>query len=174
MTSVNSSLNSLAEQLKLTSAEVARGVVRIANNNMVNALKLVSINKGHDPRDFTMVAFGGGGAMHACSLAAELGMKKVIIPATASVFSAWGMMMSDIRRDRMLTYLRPWQPEHIDSINNQISQLHNELKTSFISEDLPKDKTSYQVFGRFRYQNQEHSIEVPLSEFISPADCRLG
>lgn len=90
MTSVNSSLNSLAEQLKLTSAEVARGVVRIANNNMVNALKLVSINKGHDPRDFTMVAFGGGGAMHACSLAAELGMKKVIIPATASVFSAWG------------------------------------------------------------------------------------
>ncbi len=170
MNSVNTSLNSLAAQLQLTSAEVARGVVRIANNNMVNALKLVSINKGHDPRDFTMVAFGGGGAMHACALAAELGMKKVIIPATASVFSAWGMMMSDIRRDRMLTYLRPWQGEHVEAINGQISQLHSELKSSFIGEGLPEDKTSYQVFGRFRYQNQEHSIEVPLPEQIVAED----
>jgi len=162
MASVNTSLNSLAEKLDLSTTEVARGVVRIANNNMVNALKLVSINKGHDPRDFTMVAFGGGGAMHACALAAELGIKKVVIPATASVFSAWGMMMSDIRRDRMLTYLRPWQTENLESINNQIKQLHHELQASFISEERPKEKTSYQVFGRFRYQNQEHSIEVPL------------
>lgn len=162
MESVNTSLLTLAEQLQLSTAEVAQGIVRIANNNMVNALKLVSINKGHDPRDFTMVAFGGGGAMHACTLAAELGMQKVIIPATASVFSAWGMMMSGIRRDRMLTYLRPWEAEHIESINDQISQLHHELKASFISEELPEEKTSYQVLGRFRYQNQEHSIEVPL------------
>ena len=162
MTSVNTSLTSLAEQLQLSATEVACGVVRIANNNMVNALKLVSINKGHDPRDFTMVAFGGGGAMHACALAAELGMKKVIIPATASVFSAWGMMMSDIRRDRLLTYLKPWQGEHLDSINNEISKLHQELRMSFISEEISEKKTSYQVLGRFRYQNQEHSIEVPL------------
>jgi N-methylhydantoinase A len=170
MSSVNTSLTTLAEELQLSATEVARGVVRIANNNMVNALKLVSINKGHDPRDFTMVAFGGGGAMHACALAAELGMKKVIIPATASVFSAWGMMMSDIRRDRMLTYLRPWQAKHIESINNQISQLHHELNASFISEELPEEKTSYQVFGRFRYQNQEHSIEVPLPLAIHVED----
>jgi len=162
MPSVSKSLSSLATQLDLSSIEVARGIVRIANNNMVNALKLVSINKGHDPRDFTMVAFGGGGAMHACALAAELGIKKVIIPATASVFSAWGMLMSDIRRDRILTYLRPWQAQHIDSINRQIAQLHHELNTSFIKEDLPQDKISFVLFGRFRYQNQEHSIEVPL------------
>lgn len=162
MTSINNSLSALADQLQLSIAETARGIVRIANNNMVNALKLVSINKGHDPRDFTMVAFGGGGAMHACALAVELGIKKVIIPATASVFSAWGMLMSDIRRDRMLTYICPWQTQHIESINHQISQLHHELKTSFITEELPEEKTSYQIFGRFRYQNQEHSIEVPL------------
>jgi N-methylhydantoinase A len=170
MASVNTSLNSLADQLQLSVPEVARGVVRIANNNMVNALKLVSINKGHDPRDFTMVAFGGGGAMHACALAAELGMKKVIIPATASVFSAWGMMMSDIRRDRMLTYLRPWQGEHIEAINDQISELHRDLGNSFASEQLSEDKISYQVFGRFRYQNQEHSIEVPLPTLIHVDD----
>jgi len=170
MASVNTSLTALAAQLQLSTADVASGIVRIANNNMVNALKLVSINKGHDPRDFTMVAFGGGGGMHACALAAELGIKKVIIPATASVFSAWGMMMSDIRRDRIMTYLRPWHGEHIASINEQISQLHLELKDSFISEALPEEKTSYQVFGRFRYLNQEHSIEVPLPLSVQLAD----
>lgn len=170
MAAVEDSLESIAKQLDLTNTEVARGVIRIANNNMVNALKLVSINRGHDPRDFTMVAFGGGGAMHACALAAELGMKKVIIPATASVFSAWGMMMSDIRRDRLLTYLRPWQDVYITDINEQISQLYNELQSSFLNEDLPKDKTSYQILGRFRYQNQEHSIEVPLSLSVTTAD----
>lgn len=170
MAAVDASLTALAQQLQLSSVDVASGIVRIANNNMVNALKLVSINKGHDPRDFTMVAFGGGGGMHACALAAELGIKKVIIPATAAVFSAWGMMMSDIRRERILTYLRPWHAEHIESINDQINQLHDELKSTFVSEDIPEQKTKYQVYGRFRYLNQEHSIEVPLSLSVQVGD----
>ena len=63
--------------------EVARGIVRIANNNMINALKLVSLNRGYDPRDFTLVAFGGGGGMHGVALAAELGCSKVVVPRDA-------------------------------------------------------------------------------------------
>ena len=68
-------------RLGVDRAEAARGVVRIANNNMINALKLVSVNRGYDPRDFTLVAFGGGGGMHAVALAAELGIRKVVDPA---------------------------------------------------------------------------------------------
>ena len=79
--------------------------MRIANNNMVNALKLVSLNRGYDPRDFTLVAFGGGGGMHGVALAQELGIRKVVVPRGASVFSAWGMMMSDLRRDYFVTRL---------------------------------------------------------------------
>ena len=86
-------------------AEAARGIVRIANNNMVNALKLVSVNRGYDPRDFTLVAFGGGGGMHAVALAAELGSARSSIPRAADVFSAWGMLMSDLRRDYFVTRL---------------------------------------------------------------------
>ena len=95
----------IAERLGVDRAEAARGVVRIANNNMVNALKLISVNRGYDPRDFTLVAFGGGGGMHAVALAAELGIRKVVIPRAADVFSAWGMLMSDLRRDYFLTRL---------------------------------------------------------------------
>ena len=65
---------------EISRQEAARGIVRIANNNMVNAIKLISVNRGHDPRDFTLIAFGGGGGMHACALARELSIKKVVIP----------------------------------------------------------------------------------------------
>ena len=63
--SVDKHLTALSKKLKLSKMETARGIIRIANNNMTNALKLISVNKGHDPRDFTLVAFGGGGGMHA-------------------------------------------------------------------------------------------------------------
>ncbi len=75
MAAVDRALGTLAAQLGVAPAEAARGVVRIANNNMINALKLVSVNRGRDPRDYTLLAFGGGGAMHAAALAAELAQK---------------------------------------------------------------------------------------------------
>ena len=104
-TAVGRALDEVAGRLGVDRAEAARGIVRIANNNMVNALKLISVNRGYDPRDFTLVAFGGGGGMHAVALAAELGIRKVVIPRAADVFSAWGMLMSDLRRDYFLTRL---------------------------------------------------------------------
>jgi len=173
MAGVNQSLTALADDLAMSTSQVAQGIVRIANNNMVNALKLVSVNRGHDPRDFTMVAFGGGGAMHACALAAELGIKKVVIPASASVFSAWGMMMSDIRRDRFMTFLSPWHQASIAQVTQQISALHQELKQAFLDEGLAQDKSSFEVYARFRYQNQEHSIEVKLPMSLTDDDVEL-
>src|SRR5215469_2547946 len=105
MSAVDAALDRVAERLGVSQIEAARGIVRIANNNMINALKLVSLNRGFDPRDFTLVAFGGGGAMHAAALGTELGVKKIVIPRGAPVFSAWGMMMSDLRRDYFITRL---------------------------------------------------------------------
>ena len=72
---LQASLDALAAKLGISRKDVARGIVRLANNNMVNAIKLISVNRGHDPRDFTLIAFGGGGGMHACALAKELGIK---------------------------------------------------------------------------------------------------
>ena len=110
MPAAQKAIEEVGGKLGVDAAEAARGIIRIANNNMVNALKLVSLNRGHDPRDFTLVAFGGGGAMHAVALAAELGVKKVVVPAAAAVFSAWGMMMSDLRRDYFVTRLADLKP----------------------------------------------------------------
>lgn len=162
LASVDKALASLAAQLEMSNDDVARGIVRIANNNMINALKLVSLNRGHDPRDFTLVAFGGGGAMHACDLAAELGMKKVIVPNAAEVFSAWGMLMGDLRRDLFLTRLLPLSSENMGEIEQLIDESETQMRNEFEADDVAGEAVSFKRFAELRYVNQEHSVEVEL------------
>ncbi|NRA86611.1 MAG: hydantoinase/oxoprolinase family protein [Rhizobiales bacterium] len=167
--STQQAIKKLADKLEVSEADAARGIIRIANNNMVNALKLISVNRGHDPRDFTLVAFGGGGAMHAVALANELGIKKVVIPAGAAVFSAWGMMMSDLRRDFFVTQLSDLNEKSIDKISGLLEQTKQEALAQFATEDIAENKVSFLQYGKFRYQNQEHTTEVLLPEGVITA-----
>jgi N-methylhydantoinase A/oxoprolinase/acetone carboxylase beta subunit len=82
-------------------------VVDVVNAEMLRALRVVSVERGHDPRDFALVAFGGAGPLHACALAEELGIEAVLVPEAAGVLSALGLAASDARRDRVVSYLRP-------------------------------------------------------------------
>ncbi len=169
MSATEKALNAVGEKLGVSADEVARGIVRIANNNMVNALKLVSLNRGFDPRDFTLVAFGGGGAMHAVALGVELGVKKVVIPAGASVFSAWGMMMSDLRRDYFVTKLAELTPGSAAAIEAQFSETEAQALQQFSEEGADKTKVTFLRYGKFRYQNQEHTTEVLIEGEITDA-----
>ena len=162
MAAVEQSLTALGSRMGFGPDEAARGIIRIANNNMVNALKLVSLNRGFDPRDFTLLAFGGGGAMHAVALGQELGVKKVIIPQAASVFSAWGMMMSDLRRDYFVTRLVGLESGAVATISALFDGAEAEARAQFRAEGVADDKVSFRRYGKFRYQNQEHTTEVPV------------
>ena len=164
MESAKSALTKVGDKLGTTAEEAARGIIRIANNNMVNALKLVSLNRGFDPRDFVLVAFGGGGGMHAVALAQELGVKKVIIPAAASVFSAWGMMMSDLRRDHFVTHLVDLTEGAASDIESVFSSVELQAIEQFQSEGIDKKSIKFIRYGNFRYKNQEHTTEVRLSD----------
>jgi N-methylhydantoinase A len=144
--------------------------VRIANNNMVNALKLVSLNRGFDPRDFSLLAFGGGGAMHAVALGQELGVKKVIIPQAASVFSAWGMLMSDLRRDYFVTSLVELAPGATPRLEALFGQAEAEARAQFAGEGVAPGKVTFRRLGKFRYQNQEHTTEVEVPASLTEAD----
>lgn len=156
----------LQKQLSMTREEVAQGVVQIANANMVNALRLVSTNKGHDPRDFALIAFGGGGAMHAIPLAEELGVRKVIVPVNSSVFSAWGMLLTDLRRDYVQT-----RPLHFEAENFvEIAQCFEDLRRTAI-DDYTRDhvadastKISFEHYADMRYEGQEHTVKIALSK----------
>lgn len=164
MSAVNVSLQSIADQLGVSANEAARGIVRIANNNMVNALKLVSVNRGHDPRDLTLLAFGGGGAMHAVALATELGMRKVVIPRAADVFSAWGMMMSDLRRDYFVTRVIPLRHEGLAPLNAILAEMEVEATGQYGKDGIDAARVRTQRHARLRYENQEHTVEVPLPD----------
>ncbi len=164
MGAVDAALDRLAARLEVDRREAARGVIRIANNNMINALKLVSLNRGHDPRDFTMIAFGGGGGMHAAALAGELGVRRVVIPAEAAVFSAWGMMMSDLRRDFFVTHLVDATPAGLADLAATGREVERSALTAFADEAIAADQVRFTRFAKMRYQNQEHSVEVPLPD----------
>ena len=162
MTAAEKAIRTIGERLGVDAHEAARGIVRIANNNMVNALKLVSVNRGFDPRDFTLIAFGGGGGMHAVALAQELGVSKVVVPAGASVFSAWGMMMSDIRRDYFVTRLVALDPDRAEEIETAFAGAETRARAQFAAEGVEASQVSFRRLGKFRYQNQEHTTEVRL------------
>jgi N-methylhydantoinase A len=164
MDAVGRALGAIASLLEVDPAEAARGVVRIANNNMINALKLVSLNRGYDPRDFTLVAFGGGGGMHAAALAAELGIRKVVVPRAADVFSAWGMLMSDLRRDYFVTRLTTLVPENAGALDALLAEIADSALSQFEREGIAREQVRFLRYGKLRYENQEHGVEVLLPE----------
>jgi N-methylhydantoinase A len=163
MDAVARAMEDLSGTLNITPQEVAAGILRIANNNMVNAIKLISVNRGHDPRDFTLIAFGGGGGMHATALATELGIKKVVVPKQSSVFSAWGMLLSDLRRDYLQTQIVDLSvPEAPAQLDDGLRRLEEKALQEYTAEDIDPARVHFLRYGRCRYQNQEHSVEIAL------------
>ncbi|WP_417589055.1 hydantoinase/oxoprolinase family protein [Pararhodobacter oceanensis] len=172
MVATEAALKAVGDDLGVGVDEAAQGIVRIANNNMVNALKLVSLNRGHDTRDFTLLAFGGGGAMHAVALGQELQVKKVVVPAAASVFSAFGMMMSDLRRDYFVTQLVDLNDGAGANIEAIFAEAEATARATFEAEGVDPSEVNFLRYGKLRYQNQEHTTEVLLNGTVS--DAELG
>ncbi len=129
-----------------------------------SGLKLVSLNRGHDPREFALVAFGGGGGLHAAALAAELGCRKVVIPRGAAVFSAWGMMMSDLRRDYFVTRVIDAEGEAASPLAALVAEVTAAAIGTFGAEGIEVARLAFRRLVRCRYQNQEHAVEIPLED----------
>ena len=171
MDAVRKAFQVLMEKLSVTVEEAARGVIRIANANMVNALKLVSVNKGYDPRDFCLVAFGGGGAMHAISLAEELGFPRVIVPTNSAVFSAWSMLLTDLRRDYVRTHLVEFTDETGLIVGENFDEMSAEAIAEFSSDGISEDRLTFQRYADMRYLGQEHSVKVKFPDgMVGPVE----
>ena len=152
----------ISEPFNVSTEDGALGIIQIANSNMLNALRLISVRKGYDPSDFVMVSYGGGGPMHAAALGKELGVKKVIIPVSSAVFSAWGMLQTDLRRDYIQTYLEPFEQLNLNKINRKWEQTEKQATQDFIEEGLQSSSIMFTRFLDMRYVGQEHSVKVPV------------
>jgi len=164
MTAVHRAFEELGVSLGVDAQSAAAGIIRVANSNMINALKLVSLNRGYDPRDFTLVAFGGGGGMHAVSLAAELNIPRVVIPMNCAVFAAWGMLMSDLRRDYVLTLNCDLTDSSLQKISDACETLERQAKEDFAQEGVTCSALRFERFGDMRYAGQEHTVRAEFPQ----------
>ena len=146
-------LVSLGEGLGLGAEETALGIVRVANAEMVRALRVISVERGLDPREFALLAFGGAGGMHACSLAEELGMETVIVPRAGGVLSALGLAISDLRRD----YVRPYLVPLRDADAEELQARYRDMSLA-AADDL--EGPEHQRRADLRYGGQSFELTV--------------
>ena len=154
-------MGKVADGLGCSIDEAAVAVIRLVDANMINALKLVSIQRGHDPRDFALMVGGGGGAMHGASLGRELGVKEIAVPRFPGLFSAWGMLATAPRRDFMLTALQRAEALEIADVRALFAELREEAERYFRSEGGHDTFTSACHID-MRYAGQEHAVTVPI------------
>jgi N-methylhydantoinase A len=141
-------VDSIAHQAGLTRVEAAAGILRVANANMERAIRLVSLERGHDPRDFALVAFGGCGGLHACEIAAELGIRTVLVPEYAGALSALGMLLADQVRDYAAGVLN--HPK----IEREFERLERTARKELTKSQLTR-------YADIRYAGQSYELTVP-------------
>ena len=152
----------IAEAYRISIEEAAMGIIRLADSSMENALKLVSVRRGYDPRDFAMIAFGGGGAMHAGSLIRELKVKKAIIPTDPAVFSAWGMLVADLRQDFIKTFILRTDQVEPETIEKLFSDMEERAMSFMVKQRIAEERVRFQRHADMRYRGQEHTVKVPI------------
>jgi len=148
----------------LSPEEFAAGVVRVVNANMEKAIRVVSIERGHDPRQFSLVAFGGAGAMHACELAHALRIPRVIVPAYPGALSALGILISDVVKDHSRTILLRVPPGK--AFSAQLDPIFAELKRNIAAELKKEDWQGSAVFEPscdIRYRGQGYELNLPYT-----------
>ncbi|MEM7032254.1 MAG: hydantoinase/oxoprolinase family protein [Chloroflexota bacterium] len=149
----------IAAKLNTTVEQAANGIIRMVNASMTEALKLITVQRGYDPRDFALVACGGGGAMHAAALAQELQMKKVIIPPHPGHFSAWGMLVTQPRIDLVRTHVYRTTELTPALVDDHFTTLETAVHDRFAA-DGEAGIISFQCSADLRYHGQEHTVPV--------------
>lgn len=171
----HSALNELAAQAGLQSRDgldaaqiAALGVIQVVNAHMERALRVISVERGYDPRDFTLVSFGGAGGLHACDLARALGIPRVLVPRTASTLSAFGMLTSDIVKDYVQTVMLPGNTPQAE-LGRRLQPLIDRGRREILAERVPAEQAVLECELDVRYVGQAYELTIPLNGDICDA-----
>ncbi len=157
----HAAIDALARRLGLSLLETAAGVIEVANAAMLRALRLVSVQRGYDLRDFTLIAYGGAGPVHAGALAAAAGIARVLVPAHSGAFSALGCLVSPLRYDAVRTHrgrLEAWEAKPAET---RLYELQAQCVTPLTDEGIAADRIAVQWSADLRYSGQNYEIEIP-------------
>ncbi len=161
---VRAAMGAFAKQLGLSLGEAAEGIVRVANATMERAIRVISLERGYDPRDFTLVCFGGAGAMHAADLARSLNIPRVLVPQAAGILSALGMLIADFVRDYSRTILVPSAALDRQELERAFEALEQQALDEYSAEGFPADRLVLERSVDMRYAGQGFELPVPMSE----------
>ena len=161
-------VRTLAGQLELTLEAMALGILRIARAQMAMAIRKVSVERGYDPRDFCLVAFGGGGPLHACELAGEVGVGAVLVPRHPGTLSALGMLMSDVQMEFSRTMIRP-VGEDATELDARFDELERAARSALDVEGVPPDRVRLERWLDMRYRGQSYELGIQVETLQAEA-----
>ena len=152
----------IARPLDLDLEHAAHGIAHIADTNMIHAIRRVTIERGHDPREMALLCYGGGGGLFAGPIARDLGIRRAIIPPDPAVFSAWGILHSDYREDAVLTRVTPTESLSTEQLVEQLRTLESECRDRLASTGIDASAAGVEWIVDMRYDGQEHTVRVPI------------
>ncbi|MBV9231961.1 MAG: hydantoinase/oxoprolinase family protein, partial [Chloroflexi bacterium] len=161
-------INSIAERLDSTPEEAALGIIRIVNANMEAAIRVISVERGSDPRNFALVAFGGAGPLHACELAAALRIPRVLVPTVPGVLSALGMLVADTLKDYVRTVMIPAEKAQ-EAVTSVLAELENQGRSDLLNEGIPAERIVLERYLDLRYVGQSYELIVPFPQDVAQA-----
>ncbi len=156
-------ISDIAEERETSVEEAAQAILDIVNENMYGALRVVSVERGYDPRDFGLVAFGGAGPMHANALADVMDAYPLIIPPGPGVMSAFGFLTSDVQNEFSDTYLKTDQDVDGEDVYGHIQNLRDEAIEWLHSEGIEDDDQAFEYFADCRYYRQDIQMAIPIT-----------
>ncbi len=168
-TAAGKAFQGLAAKLSASVEDLAEKTYTIANHKMANAVRAVSIREGHDPRDYTLFAFGGAGGLHACAIAEELGIARVVIPMYPGAFSAYGLLCADLKRDFVRTIAMSVAALDDDALARLMKEALERADVGARELGRAKPKWHFQVDARYRGQAYEVAVDVPARKpYLKP------
>jgi N-methylhydantoinase A len=165
----HAALQRLAASLSMEPMEAAAGVRRLVNFTMAQAMRLVSVERGHDPRDYTNVAYGGGGPLHAAQLADELGCSRVLLPRNPGIISALGLLIANTQQDFLVTRITPAGDATRDLLLESFRELEGRARGEFDSYGIGWDSVERAYALDMRYVGQAYELTMPVDEFVAGA-----
>ena len=154
----------LAHKLDLSMMQTAQGIVSVVTANMARAIRVISVQRGHDPRDYTLIAFGGAGPLHAARLARELDIRRILVPRNPGILCAMGLLLTDLRADFATTRLAPLARETLHQIETAFAALDRQAEAWFAQEHIDAEARRLTRTVDMRYAGQNYELAVPLPE----------
>ena len=157
-------ISELAKSLGMEKLDTAEGILTVINSNMANAIRSRTVQKGLDPREFALVAFGGAGPLHGAEVAMILGIPEVIIPPFPGITSAMGLLTTDLKYDTIRTQFQVSSNINLTRINFDLAEMKKQLSVQFTSDHLDTNKCHFESNADMRYVGQGYELKIPIPD----------